>query len=442
MNKHIMSIPGSYFCHRNSELTFCGDVAGITELLGYSKEEISTYYNNSLVELIVLEDRIELKQKLEEQLASGDNIELSFWVQHKNGNRIWLFNRGRRFKAEDEKEYVAGILVDITKEKEKQEKQLKTLEKYQIILSQTENIIFEWDYTTDTMFLSDTWEPIFGYKPETENFSKVLERENHFYPGDAQRLSEQLRVIFEGSAYQIVEVRIMKADGEYLWCRIRATGVYDETGALKKIVGIIIDIDDEKKATDALQERAERDSLTRLLNAHTTRKKTEEYLFNAGDETECALLIIDLDNFKHVNDTFGHMFGDMVLKQAAQTIRKLFRSQDIVGRIGGDEFMVLMKNVSDRALVNKRCGQLLEAFQTILCSSMYGNSISCSVGVAFSPLHGKGYFDLFRCADYALYQAKDLGKNQYAFYDGSSIPSQDGRVNEYSTCFFKNTEEG
>lgn len=440
MSEYFMQISGSYYCHKDYEMTFCGDTNGITLLLGYSKEEISTYYRNSFWELIDTESRIELKRQLEEQLLAGDDVELLCGARHKNGKTLWLLNCARRIVAED-KEYLAGVLIDVTKAKEKHDKQLKTLEKYQIILSQTENIIFEWDYTTDTMFFSNTWESIFGYKPETENFSKVLESENYFYSGDGQRLREQLRVIFEGSAYQIVEVRIMKANGDYLWCRIRATGIYSETGDLKKIVGIIIDIDDEKRAADALQERAERDSLTKLFNAHTTRKKAEEYLLGAGDEMECALLIIDLDNFKRVNDTFGHLFGDIVLTQAAQTIRKLFRSQDIVGRIGGDEFMVLMKNVSDRALVNKRCIQLLEAFRTLFIGNMYGNGISCSIGVAFSTLHGKGYFDLFRCADYALYQAKDLGKNQYVFYDGSGISVQDDRINEYSTCFFRNTAD-
>lgn len=438
MSEHTMQIPGSYYCHRDYEMTFCGDTNGITLLLGHSKEEIFTYYRNSFWELIDTESKKELKRQLEEQLLSGDNVELLCGARHKNGEMLWLLNRARRIVVED-KEYLAGVLIDVTKAKEKHDNQLKTLEKYQIILSQTENIIFEWDYTTDTMFFSDTWESILGYKPETENFSKVFKSKNHLYEGDVQRLSEQLQVIFEGGAYQIVEVRIMKANGEYLWCRIRATGVYSENGDLKKIVGIIIDIDDEKRAADALQERAERDSLTKLLNAHTTRKKAEEYLLEAGDEMECAFLIIDLDNFKRVNDTFGHLFGDIVLTQAAQTIRKLFRSQDIVGRIGGDEFMVLMKNVSDRALVNKRCVQLLEAFHANFIGNMYGNGISCSIGVAFSPIHGKGYVDLFRCADYALYQAKDLGKNQYVFYDGSGITVRDDKVKEYSTCFFQNT---
>lgn len=439
VSESILRISGGYCCYKDSELTFCGDTVGITALLGYSEEEISIYYRNSFLEFVAVEFRQELLRCLEEQLTQGDDIELVFSARHKNGTNVWLLNRGCRMVDDDGREYLEGVLIDITHAKNCYDKQMKTLEKYQIILSQTANIIFEWDYASDTIFLSHTWDTIFGYAPETEKFSEVLKLGKHFYPGDNRRLAELLSVILEGVSYQIVEVRIIQANGEYLWCRIRATGVYDENGALSKIVGIIIDIDDEKKAACALQEQAERDSLTKLFNAHTTRKKTEEYLSNVEEGVECALLMIDLDNFKQVNDNFGHMFGDMVLTEAAQTIRKLFRSQDIVGRIGGDEFMVLMKNVSNRALVNKRCLQLLEAFREIFVGQMYDHGISCSIGVAFSPIHGREYYDLFCCADQALYQAKDLGKNQYAFYDGKKMPVKNQRAGGYIDSFFQST---
>ena len=438
-NTYIMCLPGSYYCNKDTELTFLGDTSGITALLGYSEEEISSYYKNSLWELVEIESRKELKQKLEAQLVQGNSIELVFQVRHKNGENIWLLNRGYKMLDEQGREYLAGFLLDITSKREKHEKQRKLLEKYQIILSQTENIIFEWDYTMDTIFLSETWESIFGYTPETECFSKVLADGKHFYPGDNHKLAQLLHSMCEGDSYQIVEVRIIQSNGEYLWCRVRATGIYDETGALSKIVGIIIDVDDEKKAACALQERAERDSLTKLFNARTTRKKTEEYLETEG--AECALLMIDLDDFKHVNDNMGHIFGDMALTQVANTIRKLFRSMDIIGRIGGDEFMVLLKNISDRALVEKRCSQLLDTVQEIFISQMYGYRVSCSIGVALSPDNGKSYFDLFRCADQALYQAKALGKNQYAFYDEEKMVVPDQKTGEYLTNFFHNTDD-
>jgi diguanylate cyclase (GGDEF)-like protein len=201
-----------------------------------------------------------------------------------------------------------------------------------------------------------------------------------------------------------------------MWCRLRATGIYDDsTGALLKIVGVIIDIEDEMKATMALQERAEHDSLTGLLNAKTTRKRAEEYLAECQAEEKCALLVVDLDHFKHINDRFGHMHGDAVLMQVAEVLRSRFRSQDIVGRIGGEEFIILIKGVSDSDLIHKRCRQLLESMHEIYKGSMDGIVVSCSIGAVMAMANGVKYSQLFDRADQAMYQAKEQGRDQYVF---------------------------
>lgn len=234
-----------------------------------------------------------------------------------------------------------------------------------------------------------------------------------------QALSEQLSA---GDDVELV-YSVYHKEGSVIWVLNRGHRMIGEDGQ-EYLNGLLVDItqskqiyDEQKKATSALQEQAERDSLTKLFNAHTVRRLTEEYFSGLAGKGNCALLIIDLDNFKQVNDRYGHMLGDAVLTQAAQTICKLFRSHDIVGRIGGDEFLVLMKAVSDRELVNKRCSQLLDAFHEAFQHQLCDLELSCSIGVAFSPAHGTLYYDLFRCADQALYQAKKLGKNQYTFYD-------------------------
>jgi len=128
-------------------------------------------------------------------------------------------------------------------------------------------------------------------------------------------------------------------------------------------------------------------------------------------------MVIDLDNFKQVNDRYGHMFGDAVLSQAAAVIKNLFRAQDVVGRIGGDEFMVMMRGVTERRLVENRCARLIGSLRSLFSDQMERAPLSCTVGVAMAPEHGTTYQDLFRCADQALYLAKDKGKDTYLFYD-------------------------
>ena len=160
----------------------------------------------------------------------------------------------------------------------------------------------------------------------------------------------------------------------------------------------------------SFQIRAEQDSLTQVFNARTTRDLCEEYLSDPA--RKCAMIILDVDEFKQINDRYGHMVGDQVLICAIGTVKKLFRANDIVGRVGGDEFIVLMKDVSDRTIVELRCSQILSAFREITCDAFLGHRLTCSVGAAFS-IGGKDYDELFCRADKLLYQSKDAGGNCY-----------------------------
>ena len=288
------------------------------------------------------------------------------------------------------------------------------LQQYEIILAQTENVLFDWDFRSDRIAVSGAWQRIFGYPPRRENIRQMLSDHYIFHPDDVPVLLDRIGDLERGSDYELAETRIITAAGRYLWCRIRATAIRDEQGALEKVVGIIINIDAEKRAAQALQEQAERDPLTKLLNKGAARQRAEEYLGRFPAGTDCALLIIDLDHFKAVNDRYGHLFGDTVLTRTAKEISSLFRSQDIVARIGGDEFMVLMRGVSQRMLVEIRCRQLQQKLGEALRE--VEQTLCCSIGAALSPEHGKTYVELFQKADRALYRAKNSGRNAFVIY--------------------------
>ena len=164
-----------------------------------------------------------------------------------------------------------------------------------------------------------------------------------------------------------------------------------------------------------LQTCAEQDSLTKILNAGTTKRLAQEYI--TEPQSHCAMLIIDVDDFKRINDRYGHMVGDEVMVSAAAAIKKLFRANDIVGRIGGDEFLVLMKDVSDVGIVSLRCAQILEAFGEMRFEAMKNEQLSCSVGAALSGAIKMSYDEMFLIADKAMYRAKNLGGNRYVVKD-------------------------
>lgn len=170
-------------------------------------------------------------------------------------------------------------------------------------------------------------------------------------------------------------------------------------------------LEQTENIVNRLQITNEQDSLTHILNAGATRRLSEEYL-SEGDKC-CTIMVIDVDNFKRINDRYGHMVGDEVMIHAAATLKKLFRSNDIVGRIGGDEFLVLMKDVEDLSIIRGRLEKIVVAFNEMKFDSMKDEIMSCSVGASISPVHANTYNSLFLLADKAMYRAKSLGGNRY-----------------------------
>ena len=413
----------SYHCRFDQGFTLVSLDGPGKDLAGYTQEEIARLFDNRLLEMVVPEDRERILQACSRQFRVGKSLTIEYRLRHKDGSVIWVLDKTNLILDNQGQELLQSFLIDITANKKTLEELHRQLSRYEIILAQTENVLFEWDTVTDRISFSNTWEQIFGFQAQSADVRDALANGSYFHPDDLPRLFDRISNLENGSNYEAVEVRIASAKGHYIWCRFRASAIRDPEGALKKIVGIIINISAEKQAQQNLLDRADRDSLTKLLNKHAARKKAELYLQQLGHQAHCALLIIDLDNFKQVNDRYGHLFGDSVLTKVSAEIQRLFRSRDIIARIGGDEFLVLMRGISDRSLVESRCKQLLQALHSAFRNQHYVLPLSCSIGVALAPEHGSVYVDLFQRADQALYQAKALGKDIFVFYDPQQFPA-------------------
>lgn len=173
------------------------------------------------------------------------------------------------------------------------------------------------------------------------------------------------------------------------------------------------DIDAEKKEQLELRRAARMDKMTMLFNRETTMTYIKQILEEEADGKH-VLFMFDVDNFKHLNDTKGHQCGDEFLIALASEIKKTFTEDDVVGRIGGDEFFAFMKNVSCISQAEQRAQELLETIQT-LCAKYHDPYLSGSIGISVYPENGKNIDELYGQADSALYQAKRKGKNQYIF---------------------------
>ena len=165
--------------------------------------------------------------------------------------------------------------------------------------------------------------------------------------------------------------------------------------------------------------------MTGLYNKVTTEEEIRIALRDARPGSSGVLFMIDIDNFKDVNDSMGHLAGDSIIMEIARQLRRTFRQDDIIGRVGGDEFHVYMRDVSEIAGIRTRAQSLCSSIRNLFKNSNIDNAVSVSVGIAVTerPI---AYEDLFRQADVALYHAKGNGKNRYEFFGQSSGGDADG----------------
>ena len=170
------------------------------------------------------------------------------------------------------------------------------------------------------------------------------------------------------------------------------------------------------KENKELQSKAETDLLTDLLNKMSTEKKIKEYIEGEGADKLSMMCVLDIDNFKKINDTMGHAFGDEVIATFGKKISAEFRATDIIGRIGGDEFVIFLKDLKEDAVVEREAQRIAGFFKNFTVGTYTRYSPTASIGAAIYPRDGVDYETLYKAADTGLYKAKKRGKNQLAFY--------------------------
>ena len=265
-------------------------------------------------------------------------------------------------------------------------------ERYQI-LSQTSNeYLYEYYVRTKHLELSENCIQLFG---DSDNLSHL------------EAVFDKILVDVEDST-PIVELPI--ANGEKGLFRSVNSPIYDDKGRVYSIIGKLVDVSDEEAEKRELIRQSKTDGLTGLYNASTAKNLIAGCIENADSNTTDALVIIDCDEFKAINDTYGHLEGDKVLLNISKSLTQSFRKTDIIGRIGGDEFCAYLRDIPSTDFVVSRCQQLMTRIQ----ESCGDHHVTVSIGIALLS-DEKTYDDLFQKADNALYEAKKGGGGQMQF---------------------------
>lgn len=246
-----------------------------------------------------------------------------------------------------------------------------------------------------------------------ENYQEQMHKWGFVHPDDWSVFDAFCEAMDRGDEHISYEVRQVSDESVFVWFRYVGIPVYDKDHKPYKIMGKTLDITGEKKNQELLEQKAERDSLTDLYNKAKMRKLVEKHIRQA-DDTEGAFIIIDIDDFKTINDTCGHLYGDEVLIKIANTILISAGMEDYAGRIGGDEFCVFCrgKNVGQHAVETaERISRMADQIQ------LSGRRVTLSMGISRYPEDASSYEELYQKADQALYRVKRSGKNAFSVYD-------------------------
>ena len=344
------------------------------------------------------------------------------------GNYIWcLISAVSIFNDKDILVKSIGI-VEIINDKKEIENKYNEILKYKSAIDS--GYVFKCDINLTKNYYISGYEEILSKANlrSENNYLKILRlmARDYFNIEDMNEFMHKnnpnnlISLFLSGIANPAFEYRITESDNAEKWLYFKYK-IYESPTTLDTCAVVSIsDISVQKRKEAELIDKAEKDQMTGLYNKTTTEKLIKEWI-HTHENSFGGLMIIDIDDFKKVNDRFGHLYGDTILKKLAEGLKSIFRANDIVGRIGGDEFFVFLKKVSSEKIIIEKAKEISELFHKVYEGKNTSCEISASVGIALSPKHGKVLEVLYKNADKALYASKEKGKNTFTVYNDENM---------------------
>lgn len=312
---------------------------------------------------------------------------------------------------------VLGIARDVTARYRVEEAAKVTKTRLSVALQATQIAIWDWDLKHDRWYASREYYTSLGYPPEYRLADRDVWLER-VHPEDRPRVRAAIEAARIGIPHLYeYEARLRHADGSYRWMSVRGKTVErDRQGMATRMLGVRIDITDKKNAEERIKRLAHYDPLTELPNRALLNERVPRVIADAQSAGESlALLVLDIDKFKSINDTFGQTVGDELLVKVTERIKGVAPEQDTVARIGGDTFVIVLSGAK-RTHATRTAQRLLDSVSAPIQTRELELVASLSIGIALFPADGTDFETLLKCADTAMHRAKLNGRNHYLFF--------------------------
>jgi diguanylate cyclase (GGDEF)-like protein/PAS domain S-box-containing protein len=400
--------PGTFYAI-NRERRFVLWNHNLELVQGMTPDEVAA---SSPLDMFDLAQRPIIAEKMREVFDKGAEVRVEAEVVAKNGHETPMVLCGSRIKC-DGQDYLFGLGVDIS-EQRAQEQQLRLRER---ALHAASNGIVITRYegkNSPVEYVNPAFERITGYSSD-----EVLGRDMRFMAAPGLDVNERAQVreaITQRRPVNIV-FRNLRKNGDVFWNDLSITPVLDDHKVVSHCIGVIVDVTATKQRTAHLEHEVNHDALTGLANRNLLWDRLEQALHLAQrNKSLVATVLIDLNNFKTINDTFGHEAGDVVLKVVAKRMQASVRDSDTVARLSGDEFVLVLVNQPSLRFTLRMIERLRHGLTMPVAFNNQEIPVGASVGIAVYPYDGNTVAELVRAADVAMYHAKATGKDEVQFF--------------------------
>ncbi len=398
------------------------------EMFGYTKDEYVKKFQDYNFDLL---KNYDFSQTVDFLGTDGSKFASEFkYVDPKTGSVKWLSLVAVKVANLNKENLCYTILDDATKRVQNEQKIHWQMERNKIIVEDMRSITFDYDPETDIMTFEKMNDDGIYYEHEmTQYLSGLRKVRGVVHPDSLDTYITTLKIACKKPMKGTLEFRANFFEKGTRWMRVHYISLNDEEGKIYRIVGRVDDINEEVlleqsryEVEDKLRHKAENDFITNLYNKETTEEKINYELPHVSKCHPCAFFIGDIDNFKEINDTHGHLVGDELLRNIGYILKTISQPKDIIGRIGGDEFVGFMPRINSLDDAKKFIAEFNTRIATLKEKLGLMHNISASFGIVYVDKDTELTFkDLYRMADSAMYKAKQQGKNRYVVYSAKRL---------------------
>ena len=390
---------------------------GCHKLTGYRPDELVFNNRVSYDQMTLSEDREHVSRTIRAALAANEAFDVEYRIRRADGQIRWVLERGvGLYDQHGHLAWIEGFIQDISERMAANEALHEAVRRYRSIFEHATEGIFQTTPEGRYLNANPALAHIYGHASPDELVAHLhdIQRQLYVLP---ERRAEFVRLMQAHGVVRNFESQVYRRDGHIIWISENARAVRDADGGVQFFEGTVVDITERKQHEAVLEHQASHDSLTGLPNRSLLRDRIEQAIVKAQrDNHLVAVVFVDLDHFKLINDSLGHHVGDRLLLEVADRLLACVRGHDSVARQGGDEFVLVLTELHEENEILAIVSRLLEIISQPWMDEGQEYGLSCSVGISCYPQDGGDPDALLRCADAAMYKAKESGRSTYHFY--------------------------